>query len=297
MARNIDPTRACRHVAEWPLADQQIWQSALVGNNLEDEATTSAARWRPTTTQTNREGYGRWITHLARSGVDLQISPAERVTPSQVRAYIVELRDQGLALQSCCNRISQLLCVMLAVAPDRDWGWLKKRANRMAGVAGRSLKGRAPLSTFTGDILNKALRALKKAERSDRKADRGALLEYRNWLMVATLALVPLRRHNFSNLALSVHLRVSGDDWSFEIPAKDTKQKRAISISIPPVLHPHFNHYLACVRPLLLAGSQSDRLWISTRRTGMTAHSTYIAITDFTRIALGTEINPTGFGT
>jgi hypothetical protein len=87
MTRIIDPSRRCLHVRDWPETDQSLWNKALKTADLEDEIRSPAASWTPTTIQTNREGYGRWINFLVRSGVDLAEEPADRVTAIRVRSY------------------------------------------------------------------------------------------------------------------------------------------------------------------------------------------------------------------
>src|SRR4051812_32206176 len=102
MARKIDPARACLHDRDWPAPDQALWGEAVSIEDLDREALVRP-KWRPTTIQANREGYGRWINHLVRSGANLSNAPAERVTPNQVTAYLNELRAQKLAPQSLAN--------------------------------------------------------------------------------------------------------------------------------------------------------------------------------------------------
>ena len=292
MPRIYDPTRSCLHVRDWPAADQVLWADAL--GDGDDETRTCAAKWRPTTAQTNQEGYGRWVNHLTRTGVDLQTAAAERVTPAQVRLYAGELRGQDLAPQSVCNRISQLFCVMSVLAPDQEWGWLQRRANRLALIAEDQHEPK-PLTMLTGDILDRALKAVRQVERDGLKPGMLPAIEYRNWLMLAILALMPLRRHNFSGMSDERNLNRCGKIWTAEIPAEDTKQNKKIKMPVPDVLHRHIEFYLDEVRPTLLAGRESDRFWISIFHTDMTDHSVYIAITNFTRRVFGEAINPHRF--
>jgi site-specific recombinase XerC len=293
MSRITDPARVCLHVKAWPEADQRLWEAALAHGDYEDEA-SPAAGWRPGTVQTNREGYGRWMNFLIRTEADLSASLGERVTPERVRAYVLELADQGLAVQTRCNRISQLYSVMAALCPTRDWSWLKRRSNRMA-VFADDARRTEPLDMFTGDILSKALKALKSFCLSESEISLNAAIEFRNWLMVATVTLVPLRRSNFAALSVSKHLRRTGHDWRVELPAEEAKHHKPIVMPIPEVLHRHLENYFTSVRPVLLAGRVSDRFWISVRGKPMTSHSIYISMTKFTREALGTAINPHRF--
>ncbi len=289
MPRTYDPNRSCLHVADWPEADQQLWNAILTPSDPEDDVEGAGATWRPTTRQTNREGYGRWLGYLMRSGFDMTVAPALRVTPENVTGYLTELEAQGLALQTRCNRISELRCVMKAFSPENDWDWLRRRMNRLAVLADEARVTEAP-PLLSGDVLGKAFAALTGASRDG--TDIGQAVTYRNWLMVAMITLVPLRRHNFAGLSIDTHLRRQGSDWSFVIPAEETKTHKEIVMPIPTILHRHIQFYLDAVRPVLLAGKESDRLWITVRHTPMTDHSFWVGMTNFTRKVFGTVLHP-----
>jgi integrase/recombinase XerD len=294
MSRKGFPGR-CLHVREWPEIDQKLWQEALAARDFEDEDQSPAAKWRPTTVQTNREGYGRWLDYLQRLGEGLDEPPGERVTRDRIKGYLAELAQQGVSIRSRCNRISELLSLLLAIAPRKDWAWLKQRFKSLDAQAQEARQRPGP-TLLAGDILEcafKKLREMEQAEGSER--DLYWALGYRNWLMLAMLTLVPLRRRNFATLSLDRHLRVAGPEWLVEIPGAEAKGGKRITKPIPPALHSHLRLYLEQVRPMLLKGNSSDRLWITHRHGPMTPHSLFIAITNFTRAAFGTPIGPHKF--
>jgi site-specific recombinase XerD len=292
MPKHIDPARACLHVRDWPAADQALWNEVVHGDDYDNEA-VEHPNWRLRTVQANREGYGRWINELIRSGVDLTGAPSERVTGQRVKAYVMALRSQGLAPQTIANRISQLLSVMLVFAPKQDWDWLRQMFNRNAIIANHSRKPR-PLTVLSGDILHPALRRMAQIQRTGCAANQVAL-EYRNWLMLVMLVFTALRIDNFACLSIGVHLKRINEEWMIEIPADRAKQKKRIRMPVPTDLDPHLDFYLQHVRPRLLAGRSSDRLWISNCHTAMGAHSIYIAVTNFTKEQFGEAINPHRF--
>jgi site-specific recombinase XerD len=289
-----DPARVCLHVRDWPEADQALWTTALTGGLPEDDDAGRGSAWRPTTIETNRQGYGRWINYLKRSDLDLGADPADRVTPETVLGYRQELEAQDLKPQTRCNRIAELMAVMLAFAPERDWGWLKRRLNRMYALADAERRQK-PITIFTGDILDKAFKALDMARRDGVGPRLTDAVEYRNWLMVAMLALSALRRRNFAELSITRHLHRNGDIWMIKIPAAEAKTDKAIVMPVPAVLHRHIDFYLEHVRPTLLRGRISDRLWITWRHTPMVSHSVNVAMIAFTRKVFGVPINPHRF--
>ena len=292
MSRKIDPARACLHVRDWPDADQVLWTEAVSGENFESEAVIRP-NWRPKSVQAYREGYGRWINYLIRSGADLTLVPAERVTPKQVQLYLKELRDQGLAPQTLANRISELLAVMLIFASEDDWDGLRRRFNRLAIIAKHSRKPR-PLTKLSGDILGPALKHMRAIRAAGRRDLPGAI-EYRNWLMVAMFVLTSLRIDNFANVTIGSHLKLFNGEWMIDISSGQTKQKKRIKMPVPTDLNRHLEFYLEHMRPILLAGHQSNRLWISQRGTAMSGHSIYCAVTNFTKKKLGEAVNPHRF--
>jgi integrase/recombinase XerD len=289
------PKGRCLHFPDWPELDQKLWQKALAARDLEDEDQSPAIKWRPTTVQTNRDGYGRWIDYLKRSGQGLDEPPNARVTRERVKGYLVELEQQGVSIRSRCNRISELLSVLLAIAPEGDWAWLKHRFKALDARAQEARQRPAP-PLLAGDILDRAfdkLGAMEGAEDGER--DLHWALDYRNWLMLAMLTLVPLRRRNFATLSLDRHLRIVVQPWLVEIPAAEAKGRKPITKPIPPALHSHLRFYLEQVRPMLLKGNRSDRLWITNRHGPMTPHSLFVAMTNFTREVFGTPIGPHKF--
>jgi integrase len=291
MPRTYDPARTCLPMVDWPEDDKALWTATVTPGDPEDETGGSGAAWRPTTAKGYRKGYGRWLTFLKLSGAGIDTAPAERVTPELVKAYRQELDDQGLKPLSVWSRIRELHCVIKAFAPDRDWRWLKDRTNRLRAIASDA-RCQDPVTMLTGDILERALKALDVSRPAGDDPRSVQAIAFRNWLMVAALSLMPLRRHNFANVSITRNLRRDGNIWMIKIPAEESKTQKAIGMPVPAVLHRHFQFYFDHVRPTLLAGRSSDRLWISFHHTAMSDHSVYIAMTDFTRKVFGAPINP-----
>lgn len=293
MSHNSVPSRACWPVEKWPVVDQTLWRRAVGGHNYESDIDV-LANWRPTSVQTNREGYGRWINHLSRSGADMELPPAERVTLARVQSYLAELRAQGLAPQTRSNRISQLLSVMLVFAPDRDWDWLRQKFNRQEAIAKEARKP-APLTVLSGDVLDRAFDYLKAHRVKQRMTNAEAALEYRNWLMLAMLTLIPLRRENFASLSLKTHFKLRNGEWIIEIPSARAKHKKPTRQPVPKCLDDFIRLYLEEVRPILLAGRTTDAFWITNRHTPMASHSVFVCVAAFTSKVFGSAINPHRF--
>jgi site-specific recombinase XerD len=176
---------------------------------------------------------------------------------------------------------------MLAIAPHRDWTWLKQVVNRLDARARESKTRRPPPM-----LLDKSLTALTALETGGVEPDLRIAREYRDWLMVAMLSIMPLRLRNFANLSLERHLHLEGHDWRVDIAGMETKTGRPISMPIPAVVRGHIRHYLAQARPRLLARRTSDHFWISQRHRPLTPHAIYTELVAFTRRVFGFSIHP-----
>jgi integrase/recombinase XerD len=288
MRPQVDPTRRCLPVAEWPDADSIAWQASLAVDDPLSFERSTAACWRPTTRHKNRRGYGRWLTFLTNSGQDLSKSLADRVTRERVTAYLDELRHQKVAPYTLRNRVLELHAVMIALAPDRDWSWMRAcvvHLNRRAqDVADRSLP---PL--LASDILLRGMRELRR--RSPAFASWRDAIAYRNWLMVITLAVLPIRLRNFAALSLRQMDRRAGI-WWVDIDGNETKTRRPHAALIPPDAGTLLDHYLSHLRPRLDQGAGGDYLWLSRSGSPLAEHTIYLTITELTKRAFGTSLNP-----
>jgi integrase len=288
MRPQTDPARRCLPVSDWPDADRAAWHAALCTDDPLSFERSTAGSWKPATCHKNRRGYGRWLTFLRNSGEDLLVSLADRVTRERVAAYLAELRHQEVAPYTLRNRILELHAVMTALAPDRNWSWLRACVvhldRRAQDVADRSLP---PL--LASDVLlrsMKELRRLAEASASWRNA-----VAYRNWLMVVTLAVLPIRLRNFAALSLR-HMDRRADIWWVDIDGSETKTGRPYAALIPSEAGRFLDHYLSHVRPHLTQGAGGDGLWLSRWGTPLAEHTIYVTITDLTKRAFGRSLNP-----
>jgi integrase/recombinase XerD len=289
MRPQIDPRRRCLLVAEWPEADQVAWQAALAADDPLSFERSIVSSWKPATRHKNRRGYGRWLTFLRNTGSDLLVPPADRVTRDKVAAYLAELRRQDVAPYTLRNRCMELRAVLLALAPERDWSWLRTcvvRLDRFAeDAADRSLP---PL--LASELLDCGLKELR--HRARVPASCREAIAYRDWLMVTMLAVVPLRLRNFAALSLARHMERRIGLWRIDIEGSETKTGRPHAALVPSDVGRFIDFYLSNIRPRLDRGAGGDVLWLSRSGTPLAEHTIYLAITGLTRLAFGTPLNP-----
>jgi integrase len=115
-------------------------------------------------------------------------------------------------------------------------------------------------------------------------------LDYRNGLIIALLALIPLRRRTVAALRVGKHLVKSGDLWALDIPAVDTKTKRPLEYPISTELSRRVDLYLNRFRSRFPGAGMHDYLWASSRGP-MHDRGIYAAVRQCTREALGFPVN------
>ncbi len=289
MRPQTDPARRCLPVADWPDADRAAWHAALVADDPLSFEQSTAASWRPATCHKNRRGYGRWLTFLRNSGEGWSPPLANRVTRKSVATYLDELRRQQVAPYTLRNRILELHAVMVALAPDRDWSWLRACVVHLDRRAEDAADRRLP-PVLASDVLDRATKELRRRTRPP--ASRREAIVYRDWLMLAVLATLPLRLRNFAALSLERHMERRAGIWWINIDGSETKTGRPYAASIPSDVGKLLDHYLSHIRPRLDRGAGGNNLWLSRSGLLQAEHTIYMIITQLTRRAFGTAINP-----
>lgn len=286
-----DPNRRCLKVQEWPPTDRALWQRILVtGNPFEENG--AAAHWRKDTCHKNRKGYGRWLTFLSNHGIPLSDEPpGDRVALKNVRAYLDELVRHEVSTYTRRNRLLELYAVISAMHPDRDWQWLREAAARVER-AGAPKTAKRERIISTQKILHSGLALMEEARSMAETDQRYWKARYRDGLMISLLALRPLRRRNFAAIEIGRHLVVMTGGLTLVFDAEETKTHVTLEFSVPDCLNVPLTYYIDHVRPDLLQGQRTKRLWISERGKPMSAQAVYHRITKVTARVLGRPLNP-----
>ena len=110
------------------------------------------------------------------------------------------------------------------------------------------------------------------------------------WSHIAFLALIPLRRRTLGLLQIGRHLVKSGAGWAVDIPAEDTKSKRALEFPLSPELSAHIDFYLKEIRPRISGAAGNNHLWV--KRCGpMSDRMIYKTVRRRTKKMLGFPVN------
>ena len=205
----------------WPAPDRAAWQAALVIGDLLDPGGRASA-WAPTTRAGVCTGYGRWLGWLTRRApLDLTQSAAAQATPEVLAEYVEHLRGQHAA-SSVATYLNSLVMALQVIAPDTDIGWLQRCIARLKRRPTTPVRDKRPRLQSTEDLLAFGIELMEAAEaplvdEAGVAASSGAhalpialtwerATQFRDGLMIASLALRPLRRRNFCALEIGRHL-------------------------------------------------------------------------------------------
>ena len=145
----------------------------------------------------------------------------------------------------------------------------------------------------TSEIVEAALSGLDELHGTTltRRLDRVA---YRDHLMLAVMALRPLRLRNFAGLRIGQEFVMVAGRWVIDIPGPETKTGQPLLFDLPTVLQRYMETYLERVRPTFLTKAQNvtDFLWLGYEGQPLTAHSIYLRFIYLTKRLFGQSINP-----
>jgi len=299
------PGHAAVKLGDWPGQDRTAYERACIPGNP-FEAGGAAARWRPATNKALTGAYARWLGYLVGQGVDLAgTPPVDRLTPERVAGYVRFLAKR-CAPVTVSSYLGQLHMYARDVWPEHDWRWLcalQARQHRLA----EPTRIKAARIVPQQDLLRLGCDLMIRAEALDAEAEIGAVraeqaVLFRDGLMIALLALRPLRQLNFLGLQIGQHLSEQPPGWTIAIPATESKTDIALRMAFPEVLVPALEAYLQFHLPHLLtmrAGRDPARpwrepgrhLWIAATGMPMTAGALQKVLRRHTRARFGHEVN------
>ena len=178
------------------------------------------------------------------------------------------------------------------ICPGVDWSWLLTISKRIAAAAPRKprkyhLVTSEQLYALGIELMDHAVAAAEAAKR----ISKAHAFEYRDGLIIALLALIPLRSRTLVALRIGKHLVKTGDLWALDIPAADTKTRRPLDYPISKELCTRIDLYLERFRRRIPGADTHTGLWASNKRRPMSAIAIYNAVRRRTKKAFGFAVN------
>jgi integrase len=229
------------------------------------------------------------------------------VTPAGIEAFI-ERAQLSRNSVSVASGVEKVRLMAQTLAPERDFRWLK---NIEAQLRARA-RPREKFSRMVGtEELVEAGLVLMQEAREAKVGSAGQARMFRNGLIVALLAVCPIRVGSFASLTFGRSFLRIGDGWWIRLAANETKSGRPDERPVPGFLTSSIDEYLRAYRPrFLCAGGVgmareasaapwgpcpemvTGPLWMAQRGDAMSLVTMKKAISQTTRQTLGVSVNP-----
>jgi len=261
---------------------------------LDDPGALSGLRESSRTTI--RNGYARWLAWLADAGpAVLAANPAARATPERLLAWMTAMAEH--APMSRLMLLQATLRVVIPAAPEADWRGARRLETVVRREAERDHGARKTGRVLSTDVLVEAGLRLAGPGAAAAATPLKAAQARRDGVMVAMLALMPMRARTFAELSLGTSVRVGAEAIRVAVPAQATKTGTPWEATVPGCVTPLLRQYIDTDRPWLMArhGAVHDRLWVGDR--GQPYPENYLGkrIRDLTRDLTGVSVPPQFF--
>ena len=296
MASSIKTKVRSLPIELWPEADRTAWISACQPSQRLKRG-GAASHMKVITRDDLARRYGYFLDCMDRRGLlDLNNAAGAHVTPEKVDAYLKELvaRVGSVTVQGSMHKLRRA-CEL--IDPARDLSWLADIEKDLALVM--RPRSKADRWVLTEVLVEAGLTLIAEAENSRKMSELAQARQVRNGLMVAMLAMHPIRLKNFADLEIGRNFVEIKGSWWIVLSASETKEGRADERRIDDLLQPALDRYLRKYRPFLARADQSARaLWLSSNDgAAMSYDGVERVLTETTRTTVGIAVGPHLFRT
>jgi integrase len=281
----------------WPEADRKAWVAACQPSQRLKRG-GAGSHMKPITLNDLARRYGYFLDCMNRRGLlDPNKAAGGHVTREGVDAYLAELNSR-VGSVTAYGSIYKLRRACELIDPARDLSWLADIEKDLALVM--RPRSKSDRWVLTEVLVEAGLTLINEAENSRKMSKLAQARQVRNGLMVAMLAMHPIRLKNFAALEIGRSLVETKGSWWIVLSASETKEDRPDERRIDDLLQPALDRYLKKYRPLLAGADQSTVavLWLSSNDGNpMTYDGVARAITDTTRSTVGVPVSPHLFRT
>jgi integrase len=277
-------------IEKWPRVDQRAWEEA-VRPAVRLQRGGAAAHLAPVSQKDIANRYGLYLDFLERNGLpDATSGAAQLVVMHHVQKFVLELEIRVSSV-TVWNSIYKLRRAAECLAPDVNFSWLLEIEEDLALVA--TPKDKTDRLVLADRLLEAGLTLIEEAEGSASTPFRRAR-GVRNGLMIALLALHPLRIKNFATLRLGQSIQKIGGHWWLITEFKQTKTRRRDERRVPEFMTEIIDRYVEKYRSILLRNNtEESAFWISsTRGAQLTIKNMGTLISKITEQTVGVDVSP-----
>jgi len=280
----------------WPAADRERWQAALRnGQRLFDDAGT-AAHLAPASRVSFEDAYARLMAFVVERHPELFGRAADGWFNVPIAEEFVAWQPVGAGPHTLANSVTWLALILRYIYPDHDWSWLLRIGNRLTARARRM--PRRGVAVTSDALYSLGCKLMERAVSDDENADfLSPSLLYRDGLIIALLAAIPLRRRTLTALRVGRHVVRTGERWALDIPAELVKSRRPLAYSISPDLSQRIDVYALRFRDQIKGARTHDAMWPAESGKPMSYDRIYKIVKRRTAAELGFAVKPHDFRT
>ena len=295
---HINPETAVMKIADWPEQDRLLFEKSLIKSDPFCQEGLRAT-CRPISNKKVANRNGRYLTFLKIYHPDILDAPSEdRITPDLVKAFVENLIAVGNKKTTILDRLQELHAMASILAPNKCFRFLKDYEAR---IRARMLDEQKPDQRFVAsdELLSLGFQIMENA--ASQSTRRLQAIDFRDGLIIALLALRPMRRKNFAALKLNHNIVKRNGVWRIVLHPFETKTHAYSDVEWPSDLVASLEAYLDIHRPVLMAIKGrwqkpiGDALWISSHGSPLTEMAFYQQVTKRTEEHFGKSINPHQF--
>lgn len=284
--------------AQWPPWLRDAWAAARSPSPslFHPELTRD---WSADTWRIAEEGLSKLVTVLREEPVVTEGDLVALVTEAHLVHLVQTMQAVGLTLRTQQTYLTGISLASRALAPAQDWQWIRSGIDQLRAMTpSPGLISAASVGTDT--LVDLGKRRFWAAWENGAASVPALAVEARDGLIVAFLALRPLRRRNLAALRLGEHVRIEQDRVRITIDSSEMKGRfRGYKSDWPNALRDEFRCYIDHIRPLLIscrprnpnAPPAGDALWVSEDGTALSADAIYRQVRTLTSEAFGEPIN------
>jgi site-specific recombinase XerD len=283
-------------VTQWPAADRLAWAIACrPAERLKRGG--AASHMKDITRKDLARRYGYFLDHIQRTeGLDPGAGAATLVSPERVERYLTELQVR-VGSVTVHGSIYKLRRMAQVLAANRDFTWLTEIEKDLALVM--QPKSKFNRYVYTNVAVEAGMTLMAEADAAMNCSALARARQLRNGLMVALLALYPIRLKNFAALEIGRTFAQVNERWWIVLTASDTKERRPDERPVESYLTSWINRYIVTHRPVLArTDGACGSLWVSSNDgRPMTYSAVEKVISQTTLATVGIDISPHLFRT
>ena len=278
-------------VPQWPAPVRTRWLEATAEGDVLFEKGV-ASHWRAKTHHTNAQAFGQFIRFM----MERRLLQSEDLSPDclkepALRMFVDQLRCR-IAPTSVLSVLRRISAVLRLLYPHLDRGLLKLAISRLDHATKANGKPLPELPS-PDELLRVGFDLMSGWQERAVHDRRINAAEYRNGLIIAFLALCPIRLGNLAQMQIGQHIDLARRPIRVSFEDFEVKGRKMLVFDWPKELEDRLEFYLSDIRPLLVHHRRVLRaMWPSLHNRPMTESGIYTAIAEATRSRLGYKVTP-----